>query len=249
MIGRLVLAALIAGIAAGLVLAGVQHFRTTPLILAAEKYENLAEATSPAQAMAHDATSADVAAAPTPGQAANETHAVDDWSPADGLERTLYTSVSTVLAGAGFALALAGISLLTGIPITSQNGLIWGVCGFLAVAVATGAGLSPKLPGMPVADVLDRQVWWVATILATGTGIYLIAMKRSLVPVAIAVVLIALPHIIGAPQPPTNESTVPAGLAAAFAANSVATAAVFWCFIGLFLGLALQKFGKDVYAS
>ena len=247
MIGRLVLAALIAGIAAGLVLAGVQHFRTTPLILAAEMYENSAEAAAPANATTNDAT--DLVAAAAQNQAAGAAHEMPEWSPADGLERTLYTSVSTVLAGAGFALALAGISLLIGVPITPQNGLIWGICGFLAVAVATGAGLSPKLPGMPVADVVERQVWWVATIIATGTGIYLIAMKRSLVPVTIAVVLIALPHIIGAPQPPTNESTVPAGLAAAFAANSVAAAAIFWCLIGLFLGLALQKFGKDVYAS
>ena len=245
MIGRLVLAALIAGIAAGVALAGIQHFKTTPLILAAEAFENSADAAAPAQAAAHDAT----AAAATQDQAAGTAHEMPEWSPADGLERTLYTSVSTVLAGAGFALALAGISLLIGVPITPQNGLIWGVCGFLAVAVATGAGLSPKLPGMPVADVFDRQAWWVATIIATGTGIYLIAMKRSLVPVAIAVVLIALPHIIGAPQPPTQESTVPAGLAASFAANSVAAAAVFWCLIGLFLGLALQKFGRDVYAS
>ncbi len=39
MIGRLVLAALIAGMAAGLIYGGVQHVQTTPLILAAEVYE------------------------------------------------------------------------------------------------------------------------------------------------------------------------------------------------------------------
>ncbi|MGB9143953.1 MAG: CbtA family protein, partial [Aestuariivirga sp.] len=80
-------------------------------------------------------------------------------------------------------------------------------------------------------------------------GLYLIATRRELTWVAVAVVLIALPHVIGAPQPPSHETTVPAGLAAEFAANTVAAAAVFWSLIGLFLGLALQKFGKDAYAS
>ena len=39
MIGRLVLAALIAGMAAGFIYGGVQYVQTTPLILAAEVYE------------------------------------------------------------------------------------------------------------------------------------------------------------------------------------------------------------------
>ena len=54
MIGRLVLAALIAGMAAGFIYGGVQHVQTTPLILAAEVYEtapahdHAAAATDPA---------------------------------------------------------------------------------------------------------------------------------------------------------------------------------------------------------
>ena len=144
---------------------------------------------------------------------------------------------------------LAGVSLLTGFPITPKNGLIWGICGFLAVTVAPGAGLAPELPGMPAGDLVSRQIWWVATIIATGAGIFLIATRRELIWLAAAVVLIALPHIIGAPQPLTHETAVPAGLAASFAANTIAASAVLWSLIGLFLGLALQKFGKDVYAS
>ena len=44
MIGRIVLAALIAGMAAGVVMGGIQHVRLTPIILAAEVYEKAAEA-------------------------------------------------------------------------------------------------------------------------------------------------------------------------------------------------------------
>ena len=230
MIGRLVLAALIAGMAAGVILSGIQHLRITPIILAAEVYEKAAEAAAPAVET-------------------NPGHDAMAWEPADGWQRALSTSVSSLLAGAGFALALAGISLLTGIAITPANGLIWGVCGFLAVTVATGAGLPPELPGMPAGDLMARQIWWVGTIVATGIGLYLISVRRELSWIAVAVVLLALPHVIGAPQPSTEATNVPAGLAAAFVSNTVAAAAVFWSLIGLFLGLALQKFGKDVYAT
>jgi len=238
MIGRLVLAALIAGMAAGFIYGGVQHVQTTPLILAAEVYET---------APAHDHTTAatDPAVTPTPALE----HEEEEWAPADGWQRTLSTTVSSMITGAGFALLLAGVSLLTGLPITPKNGLIWGICGFLAATVAPGAGLAPELPGMPTADLLLRQIWWVATIAATGAAIFLIATRRELIWLAAAVVLIALPHIIGAPQPLTHETAVPAGLAASFAANTIAASAVLWSLIGLFLGLALQKFGRDAYAS
>ena len=42
MIGRVVLAALLAGIAAGLIMGAIQHVRLTPLILEAETYEKAA---------------------------------------------------------------------------------------------------------------------------------------------------------------------------------------------------------------
>jgi len=246
MIGRLVLAALIAGMAAGFIYGGVQHLRTTPLILAAEVYEK-------AEPAAHDhgaaaAQTTDAAAEAAPPAPVHE-HEEDEWSPADGWPRTLSTTLASVITGAGFAILLAGVSLLTGFPITPKNGLIWGICGFLAVTVAPSAGLAPELPGMPTADLVSRQIWWVATIIATGTGIFLIATRREPLWLAAAVVLIALPHIIGAPQPFGHETTLPAGLAASFAANTIAASAVLWSLIGLFLGLALQRFGRDVYSS
>jgi cobalt transporter subunit CbtA len=238
MIGRLVLAALIAGMAAGLLYGGVQHLRTTPLIVAAEAFEK-----APAHDHAATATTTQEATAP-----AHE-HSEAEWTPADGWQRTLSTTIASIITGAGFALVLAAVSLLTGLPITPRNGLIWGICGFLAVTVAPGAGLAPELPGMPAADLTLRQLWWAGTIVATGAGIYLVAVKRDLAWLLLAVALIALPHIIGAPQPLTHETAVPAGLAASFVANTIAANAVLWSLIGLFLGLALQKFGKEVYAS
>ena len=227
MIGRVVLAVLLAGIAAGLILGAIQHVRLTPLILEAEIYESAGHKSA----------------------AGEPSHDNESWAPADGWQRTLGTTATQALTGAGFAAVLAGISLLTGLPITRENGVIWGLCGFLAATVAPAAGLPPELPGMPAGDLLARQIWWVGTIAATGAGLYLIAVRRETWAIALAIVLIGLPHIIGAPAPVTHESAVPPNLAASFAANAIAASAIFWSLIGIFLGAALNRYAKDVYAT
>jgi cobalt transporter subunit CbtA len=227
MIGRLVLAALIAGLCAGLAMAAIQHARLTPLILQAEKFET--------GAAGHEHDHGD-------GQVPEELQS-GQWAPVNGWQRTLSTSVSIMLAGAGFALLLAAVSMFSGIPISRGNSLIWGLCGFLAVKLAPAAGLPPELPGMPEADLLLRQVWWIGTAIATGAGLYLLATGKNTIKLIAAVAVIAIPHLIGAPQPVSAESAVPAALAAAFASNTLAAAAIFWCMIALFLSIALQKIG------
>ena len=214
MIGRVILAALLAGVAAGLIMGVIQHFKLTPLILEAEVFETASGGHS------HETTT-------TPEPAAPEAAEPEEWAPQDGWQRTLYTTASSMLAGAGFAAVLAGIALLTGVPLTARNGLLWGLAGFISVNLAPAMGLSPELPGMPAGDLLARQIWWVGTIIATGLGIYFIAIKRQSWAIAAGIALIIAPHLIGAPQPPTHDSGVPAGLAAEFAANSIATAAAF----------------------
>ncbi len=178
-------------------------------------------------------------------------HAADagGWSPADGWERTLSTTVATALTGAAFAVILAGLSLLTGIPVTPRNGLIWGLCAFLAATLAPAAGLPPELPGMPAGDLVARQVWWAGTIVATGAALYLIAIRPELWAKGLAVLLLALPHIIGAPEPLSHDTAVPAGLAAAYVSNVIAAAAVFWSLIGVFLGFAMQRFSKELQTA
>ena len=224
MFGRALLAALLAGIAAGLIMGAIQHVRLTPLILAAEVYE-------------------------TGGDHGSAETTAPEWAPAEGLQRTLATTAATAMTGAAFAAILAGVSLLSGMAITRRNGVIWGLCGFLAATLAPAAGLPPELPGMPAGDLATRQIWWIATIAATGLGIYLIASRREAWAIMAAVVVIALPHVVGAPLAESHETAVPAGLAAAFAANTIAAGAVFWSLIGLFLGLALEKLGKGIHAT
>ena len=236
MIGRVVLAALLAGIAAGLAMGVIQHVRLTPLILQAESFERAGNAHS------HDA-----AAPAEAGQ--DHDHGAEAWAPEDGWQRTLSTTVTAAMTGAGFAAILAAVSLISGLQITRRNGLVWGVCGFLAVTLAPAVGLPPELPGMPAADLFARQVWWVGTIVATGAGIFLRAARREIPAIVLGLALIAFPHVLGPPIAVHGESAVPPGLAAAFVANSLAANAIFWCLIGLFLGLVLDRTAKDIYAT
>ena len=246
MTGRVILAVLLAGITAGLIMGAIQHLRLTPFIMEAEVFE----AAGGGAAHTHDH------AAPEAGETeAGHSHAGHDhdhgegWSPADGWQRTLATTLTAVMTGAGFAAVLAAVSLISGIPITRQNGMIWGICGFLAVTLAPAVGLPPELPGMPAGDLVARQIWWVGTIAATAAGIYLIATRAEAWALAVAILLIGLPHIIGAPAAVHGESAVPPGLAASFAANAIAANAIFWLLIGQFLGLALNRTARDLYAT
>jgi cobalt transporter subunit CbtA len=240
MIGRVLLAALLAGIAAGLFMGVIQHVRITPLILEAEKYEH-AGGHEHSHETASVQSTTESQSAPVAEQAAKE----EGWTPADGFERTAYTTLASIVAGAGFAALLAGISILLGMRITPANGILWGICGFLCVHLAPAAGLAPELPGMPAADLVMRQLWWVGTIIATAAAIALFVFRSEPWAKVAAAVLLLIPHVIGAPVPPTHESGVPAGLAAEFATNTLAAAFLFWCAIGALLGFTLDRFAQE----
>ncbi|MBI3274829.1 MAG: CbtA family protein, partial [Methylocystis sp.] len=199
MIQRALAVGVIAGLAVGLAMAALQHVTTTPLILAAEVYETAAE---------HSHA----------GEAATEEQA---WAPAEGLERTIATSVATSAAATGYALMLLALMLLAGEPIEPLRGLAWGACAFAATGLATSLGLAPELPGSAAGDLLSRQIWWIATVALTGAGLF--ALLRMEAPLAklIGAALIIAPHLVGAPQAAAPASTAPAELAARFAATSL----------------------------
>ncbi|MCA3560284.1 MAG: CbtA family protein [Aestuariivirga sp.] len=242
MIGRAVLAVLLAGIAAGLVMGVIQHVRLTPLILEAEVFERAGGSASHSHGAAPEAGT-------TAESGGHDHDHGEGWKPEDGWPRTLATTFTAAMTGAGFAAILAAVSLLTGLQISRKNGILWGLCGFLAVTLAPAAGLPPELPGMTAADLFARQVWWVGTIAATAAGIYLFATQTRAAALVLAAVLILAPHVIGAPVPPQGENLIPAELIARFVSNSIAANAVFWCIIGVFLGLVLGQTAKDIYAT
>jgi cobalt transporter subunit CbtA len=229
MIRNLFFAALVAAFCAGLVAATIQQFRVVPLILHAETFEGEAGHSH------DDAATADHAhAEATP--AAHDHGDAEQWAPADGFERTAYTTLATVLAAAGFALVIGALSMFANIPITFANGFVWGLAGYLAFSLAPAFGLPPELPGMPAGDLAARQLWWVATALCTAGACLLLAKTRAGWAFAVAAALVLAPHIVGAPPAPDEASAVPAHLATEFAAVTLGSSMVFWLLLGTIFG-------------
>ncbi|AXS40914.1 CbtA family protein [Breoghania sp. L-A4] len=236
MFARLVWPALGAGCAAGLVLAVLQVFLTTPIILHAEVYET-AGLQTPSLMPATYIVDEPALVLFIHG----ESHEGAEWAPAGGLERTLYSSLAAVLTGVGFALLLVAAMALKGGPVTARSGLAWGAAGFVAFALAPALGLPPELPGSAAAELVSRQIWWTGTVIATAMGLAAMLLSGSRLWLAAGIALIALPHILGAPHPGGYASTAPAELAGHFAAASLATSAVFWAVLGSLAGLLMQR--------
>jgi cobalt transporter subunit CbtA len=244
MIRNLFAAALIAALAAGLLTAAIQHFRVTPLILHAETFEGEGGHSHGAEPAVADHEHAEGTAEHSHEAVAATAAEPEEWAPQDGFERTAYTTLATVLAAAGFALVIGAISMFANIPITFANGFLWGIAGFIAFSLAPAYGLAPELPGMPAADVFPRQLWWAGTAIATGGAILLLAKTRAGWAFAVAIALVVVPHIIGAPAAPDEPSAVPAHLATEFAAVTLGTSLVFWLVLGTLFGKL-----NDVFAA
>ncbi len=78
----------------------------------------------------------------------------------------------------------------------------------------------------------------MATALATGIGLYLIAIRRGPAAIAIGLALLVAPHVWGAPHGPEEISAMPPVFAAQFAARSLAIGFAFWAVLGLAFGWA-----------
>ncbi len=217
MIARLLAAGLGAGIVAGLAVAALQHVTTTPLILAAEVYE-----------------------------AAQHAHAAaEQAAPAfEGLRRTAATSLATITVSIGYALILLSGMLASGDRIVPRRAALWGACAFAATGLATSLGLAPQLPGAAETDLAGRQLWWIATALSTGAGLYALLRLESVALRALGVALIVAPHFFW-PTPAAPESTVPAELAARFAAASLAVQAACWVLAGALAGVMWRLVAQD----
>ncbi len=223
---RLLTSALFAGFVAGL-LAALLHFALVQdLILQAETYET-GEVTHFAGAeAAHDH------AADTPAHG----HAGEGDS---GVGRNLLTVLFTSLIYVGYALLLVagfGVASTLGLRIGLREGLLWGIAGFATFQLAPAAGLAPELPGTMAADLTDRQIWWWGTVLATAAALALLGYGRKPHLVIAGAVLLALPHVIGAPHPDSYAGVAPPELAASFAARVLAVGLVVWASLGALAG-------------
>lgn len=235
---RIIFAAALAGLVAGVVVTLLHHFGTVALILQAEVYEKAAEAAAPA------ASESTLAASTEADMQAMPEHAGHEWEPADGVERTAFTLLADIVTGVGFALLLVSAFALRGGEIDWRKGLYWGLAGFATFTLAPGLGLSPEVPGTESAPLLDRQIWWVATALATGGGLALIFLTRRAAWTVAGALLILLPHLYGAPQPPEFRSVAPELIAHEFVVAAVLTSFLFWLVLGSLSGFFYQRLGR-----
>lgn len=212
--GRILTAALLAGIAAGIFLTAIQKLDLLPLIMEAETYEAGA--------------SQDVSSA---------------WAPADGAERLFYTTLANVITAVGFALLLSAAFALRG-GIDWRRGVLWGLAGFVTFNLAPALGLPPELPGAEAAPLHERQLWWLITVALTGVGLALVAFAPRAALKGLGVILIAAPHIAGAPAPEVHGGLAPAELEQSFITGSLLVNGVFWVVLGTLTAFLFDRFGR-----
>lgn len=243
MLKRMLASALIAGAAAGLIAALLQFIFVQPVLLHAELYEG-GELVHFEGVIATPEDHGDEAV--EDGDAIVDEHEHDHGAEAEGIDwhRDGLSVVFTVLVYSGYGLLLVSAFAIAGMlghRVTARQGLIWGIAGYIALQLAPAAGLAPELPGMSAADVYLRQAWWIATVVLTALGLWLIAFGRNWGAWGLAIVLIALPHVIGAPQPEAFFGPTPPELAGEFAGRVLAVGLVAWALLGLFAATLWQK--------
>ena len=232
----IVFSAALSGLVVGAAVTGIQHLGTVPLILKGEVYEEEAKAAG-AKAPVANATAVAIAV---------HSHEAEAWEPHEGLERNAYTAAANILTGIGFALLLGGFFALRGKPVSAREGLFWGLAGFTVFTLAPGLGLPPELPGIPAAPVEQRQLWWIATAAATGTGLYLLIFQRAVWAGILAIALIAAPHVIGAPQLAEMHTNVPEALSRQFVAAVTVTSLIFWALLGPLTAVFQRRFAGAI---
>jgi cobalt transporter subunit CbtA len=244
---RIFATALGAGIGVGLLLAALQHVALVPLILEAERYERKDEpkkqATNSVEQRAADhAAAGAVSALVVIGHAHAHGHdaAASDESP----WRAAWTTIATTLTSVGFALLLVGAFAVSGREVTARDGVLWGLAGFAAFSLAPAFGLPPELPGAVAADLWARQLWWIGTVATTALGLGLIIFGRAAWAVVLGLVVLAAPHLVGAPHSGGGAGSAPPELAAAFAARSLVVSAIFWSVLGWAAGALYARLGR-----
>lgn len=212
---NLLTSAVFAGVAAGLIAALLQFMFVIPALLEGELFETGARIHFGA-----DGSPQSERGAPALGGDFTR-HAM-----------TVGFNVVTYVGFAFLMLAAMAFAELRGLAtITPKQGIVWGLAGFVAIQLAPAIGLPPVLPGTIGAEVDARQAWWLGTIVASVVGLWIVAFTRG--PLALAGVgLLAVPHLIGAPQLDTFWGVAPPELAAQFVTYSLGSAAAGWTALG-----------------
>jgi cobalt transporter subunit CbtA len=254
MFRTIVFSAFGAGLAVCLAVSALQTVTTEPLILHAEEFEGgpppahehgtVVPALPGAEMTATHGDLTPVSEVPATPAVAEHQHDAEGWAPADGFERIAFTMLANLVMGVAVSLMLLGAMTLKGDPIDARRGLLWGIAAFAAVSLFPSLGLPPELPGTPAADIISRQTWWLGTAAASAVGLALLVFSRNWGLLAVGIVLVIAPHIIGAPEPPSHDVDYPGALAGEFVIASMAVSALLWSLSGLSAGWLHERFSR-----
>ena len=242
---RIFSTAVIAGGFAGLVLACIQQFTVVPLILEAETYETGVIGGGHDDGQQQD------------GSGGGHSDDEEVWGPEDGFERSFFTFANTMIVGIGFALLLVVCYAIRTMVAESRVmksrvnwrwGILWGLGGFTAFHLAPALGLPPELPGAAAAGLSGRQEWWLLAVVLTATGLLLFAFVPGLIR-WLGLALIAIPHLLGAPQLDRPVGLAPPELASTFIYTSLATNAIFWIVLGAMTAFLYDRFRDRATAT
>jgi len=215
---RLIWSALATALVVGSVQTGVQQWQAAPLILAAEVFEEQKTATPEpaepaepvqAQGMAASAHEHNHGDAHTHAHAEEHDHDAGAWEPANGPERTAWTWVANTLHAFSMALlmfAVVGLwqyrRAVRGLAaVPAMRVAAWAAAaGWLSFHLWPSLGLPAEVPGMEAAPLQARQMWWVLAVASASGATALLGFARAAWRWPVAVALLAVPFVVGAPH-------------------------------------------------
>lgn len=221
MFKRLLVSALFAGFATGLIAAALLQLFVTPVLLEAELYET--------GELVHFGGASQ-------GAALEHDHDSHEHLEGEGGDRALMNLGASIATNIGYALVLVALMAFSeryNHQITPRVGLLWGLAGFVAVQMMPALGHPPELPGNAAADLSARQLWWALTVLASALGVACLAFGKTWAIWGAGIAALVLPQIIGAPHPDTLTGPTPPEIAGLFASRSLGINLVIWSVLGL----------------
>jgi cobalt transporter subunit CbtA len=242
---NILLAAIAVGIITGIVYGLFQQTQISPIIYGAEQFEVL-DAPASHSHSTQEQTSVSSVEASTPA-----------WSPKNGAERIFSTMSANITIAIAYALMMISLMALHNAKankpkITATSGALWGIAALLALFIAPALfGLHPEVPGTVAAELINRQQWWMfcAGISLVGlAALYYAPTKIKF----IGIILLAAPHIVGAPLPQSHgfANTDPAAvqtltaLTSEFFIMTTIGMSIFFVLLGSLSGFAVQRFVK-----
>jgi cobalt transporter subunit CbtA len=157
------------------------------------------------------------------------------------LERAAYTWLANSLTGVAFGLLLVAGFLLCRRDIDWRKGVLWGLGGFAAFALAPAVVLPPEAPGAVAASIPLRQGLWALIAVATAGGLALVVFAKPWGLRLLGLVLILAPLAISTPHG-EGIGNLPPELSAQFVTASLGAAALFWVTLGGLSGHFYRRF-------